>query len=164
MQVTYTLTLAEYRRAHDLFFRTAKFRKRLNYRLTTRVAPWAAIFLFLGSIDLFLRHGGRAPAIATLLVSVILAQASYAYHSSVRRLHRKLPQPFSTTLTAQGIADRDHPMVPWTALQGTIRSNDLILILLGPGRFLPLPRRIFSPDQANLLDNWLAEAHKSEAA
>jgi hypothetical protein len=164
VQLEYALTLAEYRRAHDLFFKTASFRKRLNYRLTTRVAPWAAIFLFLGSIDLFLRHGDRGPAIATLLVSVILAQASYAYHSSVRRLHRKLPKLFSTTVTEQGIADRDRPMVPWSSTQGTIRSNDLILILLGPGRFLPLPRRIFSPEQAALLDGWLAEAHKTQAA
>jgi YcxB-like protein len=166
VQLTYTLSFAEYRRAHDLYFRAGGFRKRLNYLVTTRFAPWAAVVFLAAGIALLLRStpGHRAPGVATLLLAAMLGHSAWRFHSILRQLYRKLPHPFETTLTDYGISDRQHPTVPWSSVQGTLESPELVLILLGPARFLPLPRRIFSSEQLRVLRTYLESARKSKAA
>jgi YcxB-like protein len=167
VQLTFTLSFAEYRRAHDLYFRAGGFRKRLNYLVTTRFAPWAAVFFLAAGIALLLRStpGHRAaPGVATLLLAAMLGHSAWRFHSLLRQLYRKLPMPFETTLTDYGISDRHHPTVPWSSVQGTLESPELVLILLGPARFLPLPRRIFSSEQLQQLGTYLESAGKSKAA
>lgn len=155
MEVTYEITVDDYRDCNRIACLHTTPRRRRNYWCTTVASPLLGCILLLLAVYLIIFLDATFNSqIVVLIFAIFLLWMPLSYRQSVKRLYsqHKFDVPLRLVLNDRGISIRRQDnaaesTLVWSILDGYAEADRHYVLFPSLASFIPVPKRALNADQ-----------------